>query len=105
MPSTVPNQRMVAIRKPIDKEELYSKIKTSALEEATKKLNGNALKLWLYFDKNQDGFNMALSRQAACEFTGISPSKFYAAFNELEELGYLTKKAEGSNIYFFNESC
>jgi hypothetical protein len=47
---------------PADKSNIYSVINIEALENAVAVLNGEALKLWLYFAKNQNNFTLELSR-------------------------------------------
>lgn len=65
-------------------------------------LKGETLKLWLYLNKNQSGFQLELS-QKACEQWGIKKDAYYTARKKLIELGFLVPKAEGSNIYIFYE--
>ena len=65
-------------------------------------LKGETLKLWLYLNKNQSGFQLELS-QKACEQWGIKKDAYYTARKKLITLGYLVPKEEGSNIYIFHE--
>ena len=59
----VPNQKTIVIKKAqADKNNLYSVINIEALSNAVKQLNGEALKLWLYFAKNQNNYIFELSR-------------------------------------------
>lgn len=64
-------------------------------------LNGAALKLWLYLNKNQDGFTLELSK-AACKSWGIPEGSYQRAKAELIEKGYLVRQ-EGSNQFLFYE--
>ena len=65
-------------------------------------LSGSGLKMWLYFNKNQDGFRFALS-QKACEEWGIKKDSYYKGISELIDKGYLWKENEKGNSYYFFE--
>lgn len=99
---SVANQKTIVIKKaPADKSNIYSVINIEALENAVAVLNGEALKLWLYFAKNQNNFTLELSRQA-CIIWGIgSESSYKRAVAELIKKGYLQKIS--GNTYHFNE--
>jgi hypothetical protein len=58
--------------------------------------------MWLYFNKNQDGYKFELS-QKACQVWGIKKDSYYDGIRELELKGYLIPIYEGSNIYKFYE--
>lgn len=58
--------------------------------------------MWLYFNKNQDGYRFELS-QKACRDWGIKKDSYYEGVRELESKGYLRSIYEGSNIYNFYE--
>lgn len=58
--------------------------------------------MWLYFNKNQEGFRMELS-QKDCKEWGIKKDSYYNGIKELEKKGYLVPVKEGSNIYCFYE--
>lgn len=65
------------------------------------RLNGNSgLLLWLYLDKNADGYRLELS-QKACEAWGIKRDSYYRAVKELQEKGYLQET--GGGRYIFHE--
>ena len=65
-------------------------------------MKGSALKMWLYFNKNQDGYQFELS-QKACQLWGVKKDSYYDGIKELESKGYLSPIYEGSNIYRFYE--
>ena len=65
-------------------------------------MKGSALKLWLYFNKNQDGYDVELS-QKACLNWGIKKDSYYAGIEELVNKGYLIPIHSGSNVYKFYE--
>lgn len=73
-----------------------------ALQSAMQDLKGSSLKMWLYLNKNQDGYQFDLSRQA-CASWGIKKDSYYDGLRELETKGYLQRTTSNSNIYFFYE--
>ncbi len=85
------NQRRVRIaeRATRNKNNLYATVNLDALQEAMRNLNGSSgLLLWLYLDKNAEGYTFDLS-QKACEAWGLKRDSYYRAFKELEDKGYL----------------
>ncbi len=64
-------------------------------------IKGEALKLWLYIDKNQDNYKFDLS-QKELEKWGLKKDSYYAAVNKLVELGYLEVK--DNNKMLFHET-
>lgn len=103
--NTVPNQKIVTIssREKRDKNHLYAMMNIDALSNAINTLNGSALKMWLYLNKNQDNYSFALSQKDALAF-GIKKDSYYKGLEELQKKGYLLQMAEGSNIFCFFES-
>lgn len=101
---SVANQKIVKLdnRQAWDKDHTYARMHLDALQEAMVNLKGETLKLWLYFNKNQDNYELELS-QKACEAWGIKKDAYYEAVKKLIALGYLTPIKEGSNIYTFSE--
>ena len=59
--------------------------------------------MWLYFNKNRDGYEFELS-QKACQLWGIKKDSYYNGIRELQSKGYLLPIYEGSNIYKFYET-
>lgn len=102
---TFPNQKIVHIakREKRDKDHLYSMMNIEALSKAISELNGAGLKMWLYFNKNQDDFDLALSQKDALNF-GVKKDSYYNGIKELEQKGYLVPLKENSNIYYFYEN-
>lgn len=100
----VANQDIIIIgeREPFDTKHAFGRIHSNALQQAMIALKGETLKLWLYLNKNQSGFQLELS-QKACEQWGIKKDAYYTARKKLIALGYLVPKEEGSNIYTFYE--
>ena len=60
------------------------------------------LKMWLYFNKNQNNHSFELSMKA-CEAWGIKKNSYYRGIEELIEKGYLHQLKEDSNVYIFYE--
>ena len=103
---SVPNQKIVQIapRTKRDADHLFATMNIDALQAAVQDLKGSALKLWLYFNKNQDGYQFELS-QKACRDWGIKKDSYYAGVEELVSKGYLVPIYVGSNIYKFYEKA
>ena len=103
---SVPNQKVVRIvqREKRDKKHLYAMYNQDALQQAMCKLKGSGLKMWIYINKNQDGYQFELSRKA-CEEWGIKKDSYYDGLRDLENNGYLRPAKPGSNIYHFFENA
>jgi hypothetical protein len=65
-------------------------------------LKGAHLRLWLYFNKNQDGYKFELSQKACLEW-GIKKDSYYSGIEEFIKKGYLIPIHYGSNVYQFYE--
>lgn len=57
----------------------------------------------VYFNKNQDDYQLELSQKACAEW-GIKKDSYYNGVNELIRFGFLVPISEGSNIYTFYET-
>ena len=102
---SVPNQKKIRIatRTKRNKDNLYAMMNIDALQAAVCHLKGSALKMWLYFNKNQDNFELGLS-QKACAAWGIKKDSYYDGVEELIKKRYLLPTHWGSNVYYFYES-
>lgn len=102
---SVPNQKIVQVapRTERSKTNLYATMNIDALQQAMQDLKGSGLKMWLYFNKNQDKYTFELSRKA-CEEWGIKKDSYYDGLRNLEEKGYLRQSHQGSNFYQFYET-
>lgn len=99
---TVPNQKIVRIEKePCGKGNLYAAINLKALEAAAQNLDAGAFKLWIYFAKNQNGYEFALSSKDAHTSFGLGKSQYDTAVKKLISSGYLTNTQ--GNQYIFSE--
>ena len=103
---SVPNQKTVKLAPRIkrDSEHLYCMANLEALQSAMQTLNGSGLKLWLYLNKNQDGYRFELSR-VDCAKWGIKKDSYYSAVDELINKGFLVQDHYGSNMYWFHEKA
>lgn len=101
---SVANQKIIKLAPRIarDKEHFYATMNLDAMQEAMKVLNGSSIKLWMYFNKNANGYQFELSR-VDCEKWGIKKDAYYHAVKELTEKGFLVPLYVGSNIYLFHE--
>ena len=102
---SVPNQKKIRIAKRTkrSKTNLYATMNIDALQAAVRNLKGSALKMWLYFNKNQEDFELELS-QKACAAWGIKKDSYYDGIEELTRKRYLLPTHWGSNVYYFYES-
>lgn len=55
--------------------------------------------MWLYLDKNTNGYRLELS-QKACADWGLKKDSYYRAVKELQEKGYLQETTGGRFIFF-----
>lgn len=103
---SVPNQKTIqlAARTRRDADNLYSMNNLDALQMAMQFLNGSGLKLWLYMNKNQDGYKFELSR-VDCAKWGIKKDSYYSAVEELINKGFLVQDHYGSSHYWFHEKA
>lgn len=102
--NTFKNQKVITINlAEHNKDNLYAITSIDAMEIAMGKLSGNAYKLWHYIQKNQDGFQLALSSKHACTFCGFGKGRgtYNRAVQELIENGYLVP--EKGDYYTFWE--
>lgn len=101
---SVPNQKIVQVapRTKRDRDHLYATMNINALQAAMRDLKGAHLRLWLYFNKNQDGYKFELSQKACLEW-GIKKDSYYSGIEEFIKKGYLIPIHYGSNVYQFYE--
>lgn len=99
---TVPNQKIVKVDKEkCDKNNIYATINIEAMEQAARDLKAGAFKLWVYFAKNQNGFEFALSNKDVLDTFGIKKDQYDSAVKELVANGYLIETS--SNHFLFTE--
>lgn len=96
-----PNQYNTTIHKEkCDKDNLYAVINLDSLQNAMNCLSGSALTLWLYLAKNQENYNLWLSKTATVEW-GLPERSYYRARDELKDKGFLVES--GANHFDFYE--
>ena len=99
---TVPNQKVVKMEKQqCDQKNYYARINLEAMECAAQELKAGAFKLWVYFAKNQDGYEFALSSKDVLDTFGIKKDQYDSAIKELTDKGYLVE--DSKNHYTFKE--
>ena len=102
MPNTVPNQKLVHVnRQKCDKN--FLQISKENWYAANKDLEPYGLQLYLYIAGNRDGFDFALSQEAAEREAGIKKTSYHKYVNLMIEKGYLVPRKENSNVYDFYE--
>lgn len=99
---TNPNQKTIKVSKKVCNEKnIYAVINLSAMESAAIDLKAGAFKLWIYFSKNQNGYQFALSNKDVNDTFGIKKDQYDGAVKELIEKGYLVETS--GNHYTFYE--
>ena len=97
---TYPNQRTVKINREKIKNDFLG-IKNANWMAAARNLSASALKLYMYFASNKNGFSLALSPKAIENQIGMARSTYCDQFKILLEKGYLVHA--GGNTYEFYE--
>lgn len=106
---TVPNQKVIKVNKEVcNSNNYYAAINLKALESAALDLQSGAFKLWVYFAKNQNNFQFALSSKDVEQSFGIKIKQYNNAIYELIVKGYLVCDC-GNRFNFYEiphrESC
>ena len=91
------NQWNVKIDRPIKFKGKFATLGRTATAEACSVLNGNALKLWMYFMFQQPSIKWDISPQAIENEGWIPKKSYYPARDELIKKGYMDKHA----VYMF----
>lgn len=104
-----PNQKQIEVKKEkyMKKKDdgglKYCKVSIKGMQNAMKNLTAKEFQVWLYFAKNEAGYEFWLSPAEAQEEYGISTSSFRKAITKLEDEGYLVLKEGKTNQYYFYE--
>ena len=99
------NQKVVTVMKELtDTDHIYACINIEALENAAADLDAGAFKMWIYFAKNQDCYQFALSSKDARERFGVKIKQYNNAIETLQEKGYLVQDDENDNTWIFYET-
>lgn len=99
MPETVPNQKLIVIHRDMPNTN-FMQIKNENWMEFNKKHGPFALQFYLYLAKNADGYNLALSKQAALKEAGIKSTTYYKYLELLINEGYLVWR-NGNTLDFY----
>jgi len=97
---TVPNQKIIKIHREETKSDFLG-IKNENWKAASRDLGATALRLYLYFAANRNGYNLELSPQNILNEIGMPPSTYRDQFKILLNKGYIFHKQ--GNIYEFYE--
>lgn len=90
LPRLYPNQKAIrTIKAPANSDNLYAIFNLTAMNRAARELNGSELKLWMYFNSHQDGYEFGLSTKDIAEKYGMDIKTVRAAVNKLIEKEYL----------------
>lgn len=100
MPYTVPNQRIVTVHREPAKSDFLG-IKNENWMYAARDLGAHALKLYLYFASNANGYTFALSPAAIRQAIGMARSTYQDQIENLIAKGYLVQT--GVNSFDFYE--
>lgn len=100
MPYTVPNQRTVTVHREPARTDFLG-IKNENWMYAARDLRAHALKLYLYFASNANGYTLALSPAAVRQAIGMARSTYQDQIENLIAKGYLVQT--GANSFDFYE--
>lgn len=96
------NQMVVTVKKtPVSEERKFLQSDMPTFQKAMQTLDAGAMMLWLYFAKNKDDYESALSSKDASENWGIGISQYKTAKRKLIDAGFLVCVDESKNKYIF----
>ena len=97
------NQKAIVVNKEnSNKKNKYAIFNMISLKTAMKELSPNAFVLWAYMNKNQNGYQFALSPKDALEWGVGSKSSYDRAVKELKKKKYLVETNQ-KDYYIFYE--
>ena len=100
---TVPNQKVVTIKKETcSKTNPYAMVNLYAMKKAMNSLTNAEFEIWMYFAKNQNNYEFALSPEDA-ESWHIARTTLKRTIHRFIELKYLTQDRPDSNRFTFHE--
>lgn len=99
----VPNQKKILVKKLETNKKgiLFTKLTQEAMIEAMQKLSGNTFKVYMYFVKNNNDYEFALSRVDVENKTGLKKTAYDNAIKQLIECSYLVQQKEKNNYIFY----
>lgn len=102
MPKKYNNQKVIVVNKEkSNKENKYAIFNMISLKTAMKELSPNAFVLWSYINKNQNGYEFALSPKDALEWGVGSKSSYDRARKELVNKKYLVETNQKDYYNFY----
>lgn len=103
---TVPHQKVIVMppsgERIRDKQHKYGMFSIDEAQKVALELGSSAFVLYMYLQKNQDGYEFALS-PADVKNWGLGKTAYDNSVAKLIEYGYLVQKQDNSNIYYFHE--
>ena len=101
--TTAPNQKTLQVSKQekATKDNLIAVRGQRAERIAAKNLTPTALKMWLAFTQNINGYVFGLSPAALDDEWGIPIASYKRAVKELQDKGYMVPKEGVKNYYIF----
>ena len=103
MPVKYPNQKHITVfKEPCSSKNIYAMINIEAMKNAAQQLKPAAFKLWMYFAKNQQHYELDLSSKVVESEFGMKKDMYDNAVHELIDKGFLILQ-QGKTIYHFYE--
>lgn len=103
MPAKYPNQKHITVfKEPCSSKNIYAMINIEAMKNAAQQLKPAAFKLWMYFAKNQQHYELDLSSKVVESEFGMKKDMYDNAVHELIDKGFLLLQ-QGKTIYHFYE--
>ena len=103
MPAKYPNQKHITVfKEPCSSKNIYAMINIEAMKNAAQQLKPAAFKLWMYFAKNQQHYELDLSSKVVESEFGMKKDMYDNAVHELIDKGFLILQ-QGKTIYHFYE--
>ena len=103
MPAKYPNQKHITVfKEPCSSKNIYAMINIEAMKNAAQQLKSAAFKLWMYFAKNQQHYELDLSSKVVESEFGMKKDMYDNAVHELIDKGFLILQ-QGKTIYHFYE--
>ena len=103
MPAKYPNQKHITVfKEPCSSKNIYAMINIEAMKNAAQQLKPAAFKLWMYFAKNQQHYELDLSSKGVESEFGMKKDMYDNAVHELIDKGFLILQ-QGKTIYHFYE--
>lgn len=96
------NQKTVTINKESTEFKRFASVHLQNLDDAMATLTPNTFKLWVYFAKNIDGYELVLYRSNVMRKCKFGASTYTKAMQELINLKYLIPTEDGKGYDFYD---